>query len=99
MPRKIIPVIMSGGAGQRLWPLSTPAQPKQFHALATPNSMIQETALRLVGDDFLNPVAICGRGHLDLVTTQLAQIGKNPQAVILEPFARNTAAVAAMAAL
>ena len=95
----ITPVIMSGGSGTRLWPLSTPSAPKQFHALATPNSMIQETALRLTGEGFLAPVAICGRGHLDLVTTQLAQIGHAPAAVILEPMARNTAAVAAMAAL
>jgi mannose-1-phosphate guanylyltransferase len=57
----ILPVIMSGGSGTRLWPLSTQAQPKQFHALATPNSMIQETALRLSGEGFLKPVAICGR--------------------------------------
>ena len=99
MAPKIIPVIMSGGSGTRLWPLSIPTAPKQFHALATQNTMIQETALRLVGENYLAPVAICGRGHLDLVVSQLAQIGKAPQAVILEPFARNTAAVAAMAAL
>lgn len=99
MSTKIIPVIMSGGSGTRLWPLSTPTAPKQFHALATANSMIQETALRLVGDEYLAPVAICGRGHCDLVALQLGQINKAPQAVILEPFGRNTAAVAAMAAL
>lgn len=99
MSIQILPVIMSGGSGTRLWPLSTPAAPKQFHAVATPNTMIQETALRLVGDNYLAPVAICGRGHLNLVTAQLAQIDKAPQAVILEPFGRNTAAVAAMAAL
>ena len=99
MSIRITPVIMSGGSGTRLWPLSTPDAPKQFHALATPNSMIQETALRLIGEEFLAPIAICGRGHLDLVTSQLAQIGSAPQAVILEPIARNTAAVAAMAAL
>ncbi|CAM3246031.1 mannose-1-phosphate guanylyltransferase/mannose-6-phosphate isomerase [Asticcacaulis taihuensis] len=99
MSNKIIPVIMSGGSGTRLWPLSTPSAPKQFHALATLNTMIQETALRLVGDDYLAPVAICGRGHKDLVVSQLAAIGKAPQGVILEPFGRNTAAVAAMAAL
>ena len=95
----ILPVIMSGGSGTRLWPLSTPSAPKQFHAVATDNTMIQETALRLIGDNFLNPIAICGRGHLDLVIMQLGQIDKAPQAVILEPFGRNTAAVAAMAAL
>ncbi len=99
MPKTILPVIMSGGSGTRLWPLSTPSAPKQFHAVATDNTMIQETVLRLSGDNFLAPVAICGRGHLDLVTQQLDQIDKAPQAVILEPFGRNTAAVAAMAAL
>ena len=99
MSINIIPVIMSGGSGTRLWPLSTPTAPKQFHALATPNTMIQETALRLVGDEYLAPVAICGRGHSDLVVAQLDEIDKAPQAVILEPFGRNTAAVAAMAAL
>jgi mannose-1-phosphate guanylyltransferase/mannose-6-phosphate isomerase len=99
MSIKIIPVIMSGGSGTRLWPLSTPTAPKQFHALATPNTMIQETALRLVGAEYVAPVAICGTGHCDLVVSQLAEIAKPPQAVILEPFGRNTAAVAAMAAL
>lgn len=96
---KILPVIMSGGSGTRLWPLSTPTAPKQFHALATPNTMIQETALRLSGDIFLAPVAICGRGHCELVTTQLDQIARAPQSVVLEPFGRNTAAVAAVAAI
>jgi len=99
MSLKILPVIMSGGSGTRLWPLSTSEAPKQFHALATDNTMIQETALRLSGDDFLAPVVICGRGHLDLATRQLDLIGHTPQAVVLEPMARNTAAVAAAAAL
>ncbi|MBW8735335.1 MAG: mannose-1-phosphate guanylyltransferase, partial [Asticcacaulis sp.] len=99
MPKSILPVIMSGGSGTRLWPLSTPEAPKQFHALATSNSMIQETALRLSGDGFLAPVAICGRSHADLVTAQLAEIDRTPALVVLEPFARNTAAVAAVAAL
>ena len=99
MAFKILPVIMSGGSGTRLWPLSTPTAPKQFHALATPNTMIQETAMRLSGDGFLAPVAICGKGHCNLVDSQLAQIDRTPQQVVLEPFARNTAAVAAVAAL
>ncbi len=99
MTIKILPVIMSGGSGTRLWPLSTPTAPKQFHALATQNTMIQETAMRLSGDGFLAPVAICGTSHCDLVTTQLAEIDRTPALVVLEPFARNTAAVAAVAAL
>lgn len=96
---KILPVIMSGGSGTRLWPLSTPEQPKQFHALATAHTMIQETALRLSGDAFLKPVVICGKSHEALATAQLEAIDLTPQAVVLEPFARNTAAVAAVAAL
>lgn len=96
---KILPVIMSGGSGTRLWPLSTPEQPKQFHALATQNTMIQETALRLSGPEFLKPVVICGKSHEALAVAQLEAIGLAPQAIILEPFARNTAAVAAVAAL
>ncbi len=99
MPSKILPVIMSGGSGTRLWPLSTPQAPKQFHALATSNTMIQETALRLAGDAFSAPVVICGIGHFDLVNDQLARIERSPQLVVLEPFGRNTAAVAAIAAL
>ncbi|UDF03365.1 mannose-1-phosphate guanylyltransferase/mannose-6-phosphate isomerase [Asticcacaulis sp. AND118] len=96
---KILPVIMSGGSGTRLWPLSTPEQPKQFHALATQHTMIQETALRLSGDEFLKPIVICGRSHEVLAKAQLEAIDLTPQAVVLEPFARNTAAVAAVAAL
>jgi len=96
---RILPIIMSGGSGTRLWPLSTPAQPKQFHALATSRTLIQETALRLSGPEFLKPVVICGRSHEHLALTQLEAIDLLPQTVILEPFARNTAAVAAVAAL
>lgn len=99
MASKILPVIMSGGSGTRLWPLSTPQAPKQFHALATSNTMIQETALRLAGADFAPPVVICGTGHCELVNAQLGSIARDPQLVVLEPFARNTAAVAAIAAV
>ncbi|MDC7682881.1 mannose-1-phosphate guanylyltransferase/mannose-6-phosphate isomerase [Asticcacaulis sp. BYS171W] len=96
---KILPVIMSGGSGTRLWPLSTPEQPKQFHALATQHTMIQETAIRLSGNEFLKPVVICGLTHQPLAKAQLDAVGLSPQAVVLEPFAKNTAAVAAVAAL
>ena len=99
MPKTILPVIMSGGSGTRLWPLSTPETPKQFHALGTPNSMIQETAMRVSGDGFMAPVVICGSAHCSLVNTQLKDIDRTPALVVLEPFGRNTAAVAAVAAL
>ena len=98
----IVPVIMSGGSGTRLWPLSTDARPKQFHALAGARTMLQETALRLSGGDdgivFHPPVVICNRSHERLVEAQLAEAGVTPLAIVLEPFGRNTAAVAVTAA-
>lgn len=99
MSTKIIPAIMSGGAGTRLWPLSTQSAPKQFHALATEKTMIQETAMRLSGGAFAPSIIICGRGHFEMADSQLSQIDLKPQAIVLEPMARNTAAVAAVAAL
>ncbi len=103
---EIVPVIMSGGSGTRLWPLSTDTRPKQFHALAGARTMLQETALRLAarpktaGDQllFLPPVIICNRAHERVIETQMAEVGVHPLAVVLEPFGRNTAAVAVTAA-
>lgn len=98
---KIQPVIMCGGAGTRLWPLSRKARPKQFLNLAGDKSLLQETALRLSdgGDVFAPPLVIAGQDHADLVREQLGAIGLAPAAIILEPGPRNTAAVAAVAAL
>lgn len=97
---KIQPVIMSGGAGTRLWPLSRRARPKQFLNLVTDNSLFQETVLRLYdnGQTFDKPLVIAGRHHAALVKQQLAAIDIEPAGVILEPCPRNTAAVAAVAA-
>ena len=98
----IVPVIMSGGSGTRLWPLSTDARPKQFHALAGARTMLQETALRLAqpaeGIAFLPPIVICNRSHERIIETQLSEVDVKPLAVVLEPFGRNTAAVAVTAA-
>ncbi|PQA88564.1 mannose-1-phosphate guanylyltransferase [Hyphococcus luteus] len=98
---KIQPVIMSGGAGTRLWPLSRKARPKQFLNLAGDTSLFQETAQRLSddGDVFAPPLVIAGRGHGGLVAEQLGAVGIAPAQTILEPCPRNTAAVAAVAAL
>jgi mannose-1-phosphate guanylyltransferase / mannose-6-phosphate isomerase len=103
---RIAPVIMSGGSGSRLWPLSTEAHPKQFHALGGEAPMIQATALRLAPEMpgeaelvFLPPIVICNRAHEALVREHLAEAGIEPLAVVLEPFGRNTAAVAATAAM
>lgn len=98
---KIQPVIMSGGSGTRLWPMSRAAKPKQFLSLVTDNTMFQETALRVStaqDDEFLPPVVICGGKHGAVVADQLGAVGIEPGEIILEPCQRNTAAVAAVAA-
>ncbi|MDZ7627218.1 MAG: sugar phosphate nucleotidyltransferase [Parvularculaceae bacterium] len=97
MPISIQPVIMSGGAGTRLWPMSRQARPKQFLPLTGERSLFQETALRLSGEGFLPPLIIAGVGHLALIEDQLAAIGVAPSQILIEPMARNTAAVAAVA--
>jgi mannose-1-phosphate guanylyltransferase / mannose-6-phosphate isomerase len=99
MPSPIVPVILSGGGGQRLWPLSTPERPKQFHALGSTRTLIQETALRVAGrPGFGAPVVICNADHVDLVRRQLDEVGVTPALVVVEPVGRNTAAAAAVAA-
>lgn len=94
----ILPVIMSGGAGTRLWPTSTEAQPKQFHALGADTAMLQETVLRVKSAQFLDPLIVCNVRHGSLVQDQLRAVGVHPADVIMEPFGRNTCAVAVVAA-
>ncbi len=94
----IQPVIMSGGSGTRLWPMSRQARPKQFLPLTGERSLFQETALRFSGAGFLSPLVIAGAAHRALIELQLDEIGMAPAAIIIEPLARNTAAVAAVAA-
>lgn len=99
---KIIPVIMSGGSGTRLWPLSTGRKPKQFHNLGAERTMIEETVLRFTGSHdglvFLAPVVIASEAHRDLVAEAMLAIGLESATIILEPKGRNTAATAALAA-
>jgi mannose-1-phosphate guanylyltransferase/mannose-6-phosphate isomerase len=95
---KITPVLMSGGAGTRLWPLSRRAKPKQFHALGGTHTLIQDTALRFTTDAFGPPMVICNVAHAELVREQLAEIGVKVSALILEPEGRNTAAAAVVTA-
>jgi mannose-1-phosphate guanylyltransferase/mannose-6-phosphate isomerase len=103
MACRIIPAIMSGGAGTRLWPLSTEAHPKQFHALAGARSLFAETLLRFRSgaDDvsFAPPLILCGNSHKNAVSAALAEAGVSASQLIIEPAPRNTAAVAATAAL
>ena len=97
----IQPVIMSGGSGTRLWPMSRSASPKQFLKLVTQKTMFQETALRVdpaIDRQFANPVVIAGAKHGPIINDQFSDLGIQPSEVILEPLPRNTAAVAAVAA-
>lgn len=94
---KITPVIMSGGAGTRLWPVSRVGNPKQFHALGSDRTLIQETALRAQGPDFAPPIVVCNASHAEIAARQLAEAGLEPL-IVLEPAARNTAACAVAAA-
>ncbi|NLF96111.1 MAG: mannose-1-phosphate guanylyltransferase/mannose-6-phosphate isomerase [Candidatus Riflebacteria bacterium] len=100
MSSKIVPVILSGGTGTRLWPLSRELYPKQFLPLAGQHTMIQETLLRLRGlTDLAAPVIICNEDHRFLVAEQMRQIDCRPTAIVLEPVGRNTAPAVAVAAL
>jgi mannose-1-phosphate guanylyltransferase/mannose-6-phosphate isomerase len=95
----ILPVILSGGAGTRLWPLSRELYPKQLLPLASDKTMLQETIRRLTGLDGLTaPLVICNDAHRFMVAEQVNQLGQKP-AIILEPCGRNTAPAVAMAAL
>lgn len=95
----IIPVLLSGGSGSRLWPVSRERFPKQLLNLCGDRTMIQETALR-VGRDFgfADPIVICNQEHRFAIAEQLQEVGIRPTELVLEPFGRNTAPAAAVAA-
>jgi len=95
----ITPVILSGGSGTRLWPMSRPERPKQMLALTAEETMLQLTAMRAKGEHFSGPIVVANARHADMVDEQLDHIGANAQAIILEPIARNTAPAIALAAL
>jgi mannose-1-phosphate guanylyltransferase / mannose-6-phosphate isomerase len=96
----IIPVILSGGSGTRLWPLSRALYPKQLITLVSERTMLQETVLRVESIEDRGPVyCICNENHRFLVAEQLREIGTEPGAIVLEPFGRNTAPAAAVAAM
>ena len=100
MAQDLIPVILSGGAGTRLWPLSREGYPKQLLPLVTQKTMLQETALRLLGlPDLAKPIVVTNEAHRFLVAEQLREIDVELQALLLEPKGRNTAPAAAVAAL
>jgi mannose-1-phosphate guanylyltransferase/mannose-6-phosphate isomerase len=102
------PVILSGGSGTRLWPLSRETYPKQFLPLTGKNTMLQETALRLdglidehprLGALLLDPIVVCNEAHRFLVAEQFRVLERELAAILLEPFGRNTAPALTLAAL
>jgi len=94
----LTPIILSGGAGTRLWPLSRELYPKQLLALTGERTLIQQTALRLEGLAAAAPVVVCNEAHRFLVAEQLRQARIEPAAMVLEPVGRNTAPAIALAA-
>lgn len=95
----MIPVILAGGSGSRLWPKSRVAYPKQFLKLTSEQSMLQDTLTRLPVSGTSAPLLICNEEHRFLVAEQLRQINHQHQGIILEPIGRNTAPAIALAAL
>lgn len=95
----IVPVIMAGGSGSRLWPLSRVLYPKQFLCLKGELTMLQTTINRLNGMQCESPVVICNEQHRFIVAEQLRQLNKLTENIVLEPAGRNTAPAIALAAL
>ena len=100
--RTIIPVILCGGSGTRLWPLSRESFPKQFLSLNTDNknSMLQKTQLRISNlDNIKSPILVCNENHRFIVAEQMREIKVKDFSIILEPSGRNTAPAIAISAL
>lgn len=96
---KIVPVVLSGGSGTRLWPLSRAQFPKQLIPLVSDMTMLQETVLRLSALDPLDPIVVCNEAHRFIIAEQLLKIGSKNPSIVLEPVARNTAPAIVAAAL
>ena len=97
----VLPVILCGGQGTRLWPLSRKSFPKQFLSINSSNkkSLLQNTQKRLKGiKDLIEPILICNSEHRFIVAEQMREINVVPKSIILEPFGRNTAPAILMAA-
>jgi mannose-1-phosphate guanylyltransferase/mannose-6-phosphate isomerase len=95
----IVPVILSGGSGTRLWPVSRESFPKQLWPLASDRTLLQETALRARGNGFSAPVIVCNQEHRFLIGEQLRAIGGADARILLEPVGRNSAPAIAAAAV
>jgi mannose-1-phosphate guanylyltransferase / mannose-6-phosphate isomerase len=96
---KITPVILSGGSGTRLWPLSRKSFPKQFVRFAGEHTLLQSAALRMAGAEFVAPMIITGSDYRFIVTEQLLAVGIDPGTIMVEPEGRNTAPAVLAAAL
>jgi mannose-1-phosphate guanylyltransferase/mannose-6-phosphate isomerase len=96
---RIVPVILSGGSGTRLWPVSRASFPKQLWPLISDRTMIQETALRAAGAAFAPPIVVCNQEHRFLIAEQLRAAGIEGARIVLEPVGRNSAPAIAAAAL
>ncbi len=94
----IVPVILSGGSGTRLWPLSRKLYPKQFISLVNDTTLFQDTIMRLP-NEVSEPLIICNEAHRFIVAEQLRQIKSNNKGIILEPLGKNTAPAIAIAAM
>jgi mannose-1-phosphate guanylyltransferase len=94
----IVPVILAGGGGTRLWPLSREFYPKQFINLINDTSLFQDTIMRLP-DELYSPLVICNEEHRFIVAEQLRQINSSNKGIILEPIGKNTAPAIAIAAM
>ncbi|MEO0891761.1 MAG: mannose-1-phosphate guanylyltransferase/mannose-6-phosphate isomerase [Pseudomonadota bacterium] len=99
MAKTIIPVLLCGGSGTRLWPLSRKSYPKQFVQMIGEGSLFQQAALRLSGKGFAAPMIVTNADFRFIATQQLSEIGVDPGAVLIEPEARNTAPALLAAAL
>jgi mannose-1-phosphate guanylyltransferase/mannose-1-phosphate guanylyltransferase/mannose-6-phosphate isomerase len=95
----VVPVILSGGTGTRLWPLSRESYPKQFWPLISDRTMLQETAARASGPDFAPPIVVCNEAHRFLVAEQLRAARIDNARILLEPAGRNSAPAIAAAAV
>ena len=95
----MIPVILSGGSGSRLWPLSRKQFPKQFLALTGEHTLFQQTLERLVFEGMDSPIVVCNKDHRFIVNEQLAARKLESQRILMEPFGRNTAPAVALTAM
>src|SRR3954470_14093482 len=98
--KSVYPVILCGGSGTRLWPLSRTTLPKQFLSLISPRTMLQETVLLFADQPHLNPpILVCSASQRFLAAEQMMAIGIKPLIHLLEPIGRNTAPAVAIAAI